>query len=325
MEDDLFTYELEVVEDFYFPGIEQAHDNLTNDDLDVYEPQWLDMKFGDHRKVGKEIIEEVVSTWLIRSYKKKFNEYMEIKKQLENALWLYWIRGDDEEVLTDEERFDLEEEKVSEEKEIAEIFKIETDIFDFKIPLYYKDAWIYEWNREVLWVEEKPWLAHGTWKEPNDDISNMTYFQNYEWYDALEYGDLKDEALKEKAILEGLWGHENREVDQERFDNHKLVEDDDDIMDLNDYLIRQDASYYVDEEERFKEKRKLLRMPYEKPPTFKSEKIEVIKYSLGPKEEYVAIKEYEYDIWLQTEENVSRIYEEIFRKKDEGLSVTRMK
>ncbi|GKF73375.1 hypothetical protein Tco_0219707, partial [Tanacetum coccineum] len=86
MEDDLFTYEIGVVEDFYFPCIEQPHD-----DLDVYGPrvcydeneqiyveavilinkllvrviditmeQWLDLKFGDHRKVDKEIMEEVV-------------------------------------------------------------------------------------------------------------------------------------------------------------------------------------------------------------------------------------------------------------------------
>ncbi|GJX69565.1 hypothetical protein Tco_0305292 [Tanacetum coccineum] len=62
------------------------------------------------------------------------------------------------------------------------------------------------------------------------------------------------------------------QANQERFDNHE----DDDIMDLEDYLIRQDASYYIDEEEeRLKErKRKLLWMPYEKPPTFKYEKFE---------------------------------------------------
>ncbi|GJX82493.1 hypothetical protein Tco_0331974 [Tanacetum coccineum] len=278
MEDDLFTYELEVVKDFYFPCIEKPHDNLTNKDLDVYEPrvcydeneqiyakavilvnkklvrlidvtveQWIDLKVSDHRKVGKEIMEEV-------------------------------IRGDDEEVLTDEELSNLEKEKVSEEKENVEIFRMEIDIFNFETPLCkefkefnhllqidmdvltgdlprfktyedYKDVWIYEWNREVLWVKEKPWLDHGISKEPIDDIDhfcmpyhfksghtewptcnsnkdgycnrgnlpgiiqigNMTYFQNYEWYDALEDDDLKNEALIEKAILEGSRGHENRE------------------------------------------------------------------------------------------------------------------
>nr|GEU64386.1 SGNH hydrolase-type esterase domain-containing protein [Tanacetum cinerariifolium] len=177
MVDDLFTYELGIVEDFYFPYIEQPHDNLKNGNLDVYEPrvcydgnkqikdkavilinkilerpiditveQWLDLKFGDHKKVNKEIMKEVVSTWLIRSYRKQFEEYMEIKRRLEvyglytdvkcnpsnvnfaewlasklsnhmmmdwytkNELWLYWTRGDDEVVLTDEE---LEDEKAA--------------------------------------------------------------------------------------------------------------------------------------------------------------------------------------------------------------------
>ncbi|GKE68250.1 hypothetical protein Tco_1526322, partial [Tanacetum coccineum] len=67
------------------------------------------------------------------------------------------------------------------------------------------------------------------------------------------------------------------QANQERFDDHEPMEDDDDdddIGDLDDYLIPQDASYYVDEEEeRFKErKNKLLGIPYEKPPTFKSKK-----------------------------------------------------
>nr|GEU77666.1 hypothetical protein [Tanacetum cinerariifolium] len=53
------------------------------------------------------------------------------------------------------------------------------------------------------------------------------------------------------------------QVDQERINSHEPMQDDDDIMDLDDYLIVQNASYYVDgEEERFKErKRKLLGMP----------------------------------------------------------------
>ncbi|GJS39080.1 hypothetical protein Tco_0564123 [Tanacetum coccineum] len=103
--------------------------------IDITVKLWLDLKFGDHKKVDKEIMEEVVSTWLVRSYRKQFEEYIGIKRRLEyikNALWLYWTRGDDEEVLTNDELSDLEEEKVSEEKEITKIFRIETDIFDFE-------------------------------------------------------------------------------------------------------------------------------------------------------------------------------------------------
>ncbi|GJY31807.1 hypothetical protein Tco_0415302 [Tanacetum coccineum] len=109
------------------------------------------------------------------------------------------------------------------------------------------------------------------------------------------------------------------------FEYHEIMVDDDDIGGLDDYLIPKDEPYHVDEEgEGFKERKsKLLGIPYKKPPTFKSEKFEVIKYSFGPAEEYVAIKEYEYDIWVKTEENVSHVYQEIFHKRDEGWFMTK--
>ncbi|GJX18277.1 hypothetical protein Tco_0219109 [Tanacetum coccineum] len=129
-----------------------------------------------------------------------------------NALWLYWKRGDDEEVLTYDEFSDLEEENLSKDNEIAEIFRIEMDIFNFETPLCkefkefnhhlqidvdvltgdlsgfktyedYKITWISKWNNEVPW-----------------------------WYEGLKNdGDLKEESFKEKSILEGSWGPENRE------------------------------------------------------------------------------------------------------------------
>ncbi|GJX85763.1 hypothetical protein Tco_0336537 [Tanacetum coccineum] len=101
-------------EEFYFSCVEQPYDNFKNGDLDIYEPrqcydeyermfveaviltddrlvkliditlkQWLDLKFGDHKNVDKEIMKGVVATWLIRSYRKQFEEYMEIKRRLE--------------------------------------------------------------------------------------------------------------------------------------------------------------------------------------------------------------------------------------------------
>ncbi|GKE63097.1 hypothetical protein Tco_1513464, partial [Tanacetum coccineum] len=214
----------------------------------------------------------------------KFNNHKTMDWYTKNTLWLYWKRGDDEEVLTGVEFYDLEEER-------------------------------------------------------------------------LKDGDLKDEALKEKSTLEKSWGHENRkennfcswlkesfedeessedswsnylpnaeginngndaiQANQEWFDDHELMkDDDDDIGDLDNNLISKG----------FKERMsKLIGIPYEKPSTFKSENFEVIKYSFGPVEEYVAIKEYEYDIWVQTEENVSHIYQESFCKKDEGWSLKRTK
>ncbi|GKA04805.1 VIER F-box protein 2 [Tanacetum coccineum] len=65
----------------------------------------------------------------------KFRNHKTMDWYTKNVLWIYWTRGDDEEVLTDEENSDLEDENLIKENKIAEIFRIETDIFDFEIPL----------------------------------------------------------------------------------------------------------------------------------------------------------------------------------------------
>ncbi|GJR44720.1 hypothetical protein Tco_1312823 [Tanacetum coccineum] len=112
----------------------------------------------------------VISTWLIKSYKLQFNEYLEIKKQRDtyardvdmeydpsnlvftkwlaskfynhldmdwytkNALWIYWARGYDEVELSDEESLDPDDENPIDENEVAKFFRIETNVFDFKTP-----------------------------------------------------------------------------------------------------------------------------------------------------------------------------------------------
>ncbi|GJU96263.1 hypothetical protein Tco_1321019 [Tanacetum coccineum] len=245
-------------------------------------------------------------------------------------------------------------------KELNYILKIDDvvlieDIPGFKTYKEYKDDWIYEWNNGISWVDEKPWIDGGiaewttcNWKEDGyyntGDLPGMIrernsiQYQDYEWYDALVDSDLKNEVLINKSILEEsskdppIQEYKDYEhttyIETDWFDEHELMDDhNDDLGDLEDYLIQKDPLYYVNEdEERSNERRcKLLGIPYVKPPTCKSEKFKVVKYSFGPAEEYVTVKEYEYDIWVQTKENVSQIYHDIFCKKDEGWSVTRTK
>ncbi|GJW09982.1 hypothetical protein Tco_1575809 [Tanacetum coccineum] len=120
--------------------------------------------------------------------------------------------GGDEIDVSDDESSNLDE-YWSDKEETAKIFKIETDIFDYETPLYlafnefnyllkvdpdlltkdimgfktykdYKDDWIYEWNKNVPWVYDKPWLDNEIWKEPKLRT--------------------KYEALRNKAIMEAL-------------------------------------------------------------------------------------------------------------------------
>ncbi|GJY13114.1 retrovirus-related pol polyprotein from transposon TNT 1-94 [Tanacetum coccineum] len=147
---------------------------------------------------------------------------------------------------------------------------------------------------------------------------DVIYFVSYEWYENLKEGELKDEALNNKAVFEGP-----NEVDEEPSDNartHCWPNDEwEDFeranhigayaisnykSDLEDNLIQKDPPYYVnDEEERTKERRsKLLGIPYVKPPRWKSKKFEVVKYSFGPTEEYVTIKEYEFETYVKAKD-----------------------
>ncbi|GKE09771.1 hypothetical protein Tco_1413322 [Tanacetum coccineum] len=111
MDDDLFTYEVNIPGLSSIPCNKDEGDDSNDGDLDVYKPrvcydendgiyaevmifvnkrlvslmdvtveQWLDLMYGDHKKVDIKIKEGVISKWLVQSYKKQFYEYMEIKK-----------------------------------------------------------------------------------------------------------------------------------------------------------------------------------------------------------------------------------------------------
>ncbi|GJZ18658.1 hypothetical protein Tco_0554781 [Tanacetum coccineum] len=241
MDDDLFTYEVKVANipcdsNMDDDSEQEADDDMGYDPSDVAFIEWLGSK--------------------------KFN-YNIMDHYTMKALWIYWIRGDDEVGLTDEE-------SSNDEDDISEVFRIDTNIFDYETPLCsafkefnyllevnpnlltmdiirfktyedYKNDWIYELNKDVPWVDEKPWTNTGVWTKPTplkhtcksynhktgcskwptcswkDDgycnggnlpgtyiIENQLHYQDYEWYAALEDSELKDKALRNKAIMEGF-------------------------------------------------------------------------------------------------------------------------
>ncbi|GKB70798.1 hypothetical protein Tco_0932210 [Tanacetum coccineum] len=173
----------------------------------------------------------------------KFVYYKTIDIFTKGALWDYWKLGSDEIEPTSEETFDLEETNHDDEQEIGEIFRIETNLFDyetlmcekfkefnyllkidhdlltkdiegFKTYEEYKDDWIYEWNENIPWVHEKPWTDTGVWTEPapvEHYCKAFNYKSGYsewpaylEWCGALNDSELKDESLRNKAIMERL-------------------------------------------------------------------------------------------------------------------------
>ncbi|GJY15041.1 hypothetical protein Tco_0385463 [Tanacetum coccineum] len=239
--------------------------------IDVTMEQWLDLKYGDHMTMDENIKKGVIATWLIRSYKWQFEDYLEIKKDRDtyareidmeynpsNVVFAEWLAL---KLHTTWRWIDLEDTNENDD-EITEIFRIETDLFNFETPLCeafnefnyllkietdlltndipgfktydeFKDEWMDWRNEETPWVTEKPWSEDGipvddihhicepfrfkngkgkwpTCRSNEEGFSNggelprmirvgyMTYFQDYEWYDNLMDGKLKEEALKQK-------------------------------------------------------------------------------------------------------------------------------
>ncbi|GJX59734.1 hypothetical protein Tco_0291124 [Tanacetum coccineum] len=277
MDDDLFTYEVEVANipcdsKMDDDSEQEADDDMGYDPSDVAFIEWLGSK--------------------------NFN-YKTMDHYTMKALWIYWIRGDDEVELTDEESSD-------DEDDVAEVFRIDTNIFDYETPLCsafkelnyllevdpdlltkdiigfkmyedYKNDWIYEWNKDVPWVDEKPYANTEVWTKPTPVKHTCKPF-NYKtrimndtklW----KIVNLKMRALRNKAIMEGFI----KKNDDESL--HELP-----VCNIRRYMM--------------------------------------IKYSFNDDEEYVAVKEDKYDDLTVTRKEACRAYQEIFQIMDEGWMVT---
>ncbi|GKB84772.1 hypothetical protein Tco_1048013 [Tanacetum coccineum] len=245
MDDDLFTYEVEVANipcdsKMDNDSEHEADDDMGYDPSDVAFTEWLGSKF----------------------FNNKTKDYYTMK-----ALWIYWIRGGDEVELTNEEFSNNED-------EVAEVFRIDTNIFDFETHMCkafkefnyllqidpdlltkdtegfktyedYKDDWIYEWNKD-----------------------------DYELYKALEDSELKDDALRNKAIMEGFIKEDDDESRYEQIRRWNKNANYDDAYETNHGDNKSKELCEVHELSVCKIRRYIM-----------------IKYSFNNDEEYVAVKE----------------------------------
>ncbi|GKA98605.1 hypothetical protein Tco_0826542 [Tanacetum coccineum] len=136
----------------------------------------------------------------------------------------------------------LNEEYPYEDGEIAEIFMIETNIFDYEMPL----------------------------------VGNALHYQDIKWYEALEDGKLKNDSLTNKAIMEGLIDEDEESYDEAwkiwdyyentiRNDEDRELNDDNGISNLVYNLVRDNASYHNNKEEdqNDEDRRELLGNPHQ--------------------------------------------------------------
>ncbi|GKA29307.1 hypothetical protein Tco_0715552 [Tanacetum coccineum] len=214
----------------------------------------------------------------------------------------------------------------------------------FKAYAEYKDDWIYEWKKNVPWVHEKPWTDAGVWTEPTlivhcckpfnykngclewptcswrEDgycnggnlpgayiVGNILRYQDLEWYDALKDSELKEEALRNKAIMEGL-------INEDVESNDEGWKSWDDFENTNG--DRNEWEYENEHED--DERHELCGNETHELPVCNIRRFEMIKYSFGQDEEYVVVKENEYEDLTSTSEDACRAYQEIFRMMEEG-------
>ncbi|GJY74432.1 hypothetical protein Tco_0478863 [Tanacetum coccineum] len=133
---------------------------------------------------------------------------------------------------------EMEAEEGDDPDDIAEIFKIEGNLFDYETPLCkafndfnyllkidtdlftfdlqgIKTYEGYELNNNTTGDLEEPWLDNEfRYRQFCNEgelpgmvrVGCMTYFQDHKWYDELVDGKLKVEALMHKAKVKGSWG-----------------------------------------------------------------------------------------------------------------------
>ncbi|GJZ49021.1 hypothetical protein Tco_0603211 [Tanacetum coccineum] len=143
----------------------------------------------------------------------KFVNYKTMDIFTKGALWDYWKMGSDEIEVSDDESSDLEE--------YWNPDLLKKDIVGFKTYEDYKNDWIYEWNENVPWREDG--YCNGGNLPGAYHIGNSLHYQDLEWYEALEDCELKNEALRNKAIMEGLISDDESSNDSwKTWKSHKI-------------------------------------------------------------------------------------------------------
>ncbi|GKB86328.1 hypothetical protein Tco_0958600 [Tanacetum coccineum] len=135
-------------------------------------------------------------------------------------------------------------------------------------------------------------------------IENQLHYQDYEWYEALDDCELKEEALRNKAIMDGVINNDESCCELKRKWN---------------IYTNYDDAYEINHEDNGN--KELCEI--HEPPVCNIRKYMMIKYSFNDDEEYVAVKEDEYDDLIMTRRDVCQAYQEIFWIMDEGWMVTR--
>ncbi|GKE34984.1 hypothetical protein Tco_1454306 [Tanacetum coccineum] len=141
-------------------------------------------------------------------------------------------------------------------------------------------------------------------------VGNTLRCQDLEWYDALKDSELKDKALRNKVIIEGLINEDDESSNNgwRRWDGYEIADHDQEEREYENAHEDKERCELFDDHEL---------------PVCNIRRFKIIKYSFRDDEECVAVKEDKYDDLTNTSKDACRAYQEIFRMMDEGWMVTR--
>ncbi|GJR70585.1 hypothetical protein Tco_0016650 [Tanacetum coccineum] len=124
-------------------------------------------------------------------------------------------------------------------------------------------------------------------------VGNSLNYQDYKWYEALKDSKLKEQALRNKAIMKGLISDDESSNDGwRRWESHEIT-----------YYDHDEIKYENETHDEGQELCETHELPVCNMRIFK-----MIKYSFGQDEEYVAVKEDEYDNLARTSKDACRAY-----------------
>ncbi|GKB17874.1 hypothetical protein Tco_0851797 [Tanacetum coccineum] len=208
---------------------------------------------------------------------------------IKKALWIYYIRGDDE--VMDEEFSD---------NEVAKTYLLRT-LRDSRLKKNIR--MIGSMNGTEIWNNDG--YYNGGNLRGAYIVGNSLHYQDLEWYDALKDNKLKEETLRNKAIMEGLIDEDDESGNNgwRRWDGCEITDHD-----------QEDKEY----ENEHKDEERCEFFDHHELPVCNIKRFEMINFSFRQDKEYVAIKEDEYEDLTNTSKDACRAYQEIFRIMNEG-------
>ncbi|GKA58276.1 hypothetical protein Tco_0757464, partial [Tanacetum coccineum] len=153
----------------------------------------------------------------------KFRNHKTMDQSTKNALWDYWRRGDDEEVITNNDLSNPRDNDSIEVNEITQIFRIDTNIFHFETSLcqaFKEFNYLSQMEVDVL-TKDIPGFK--TYEEFIRE-GNLIRYEDYEWYDTIEDSELKEEASINKKILDESM-NVMEELSDEKWDRDSSIDE----------------------------------------------------------------------------------------------------